>query len=109
MSWSHEWDLKDEGVYHSKRTDELLWQQAKQRGMSRRRLLQVIAAGRVSTTLSGVRLGYPQGTPWQLVAIGVAEWTGVPLSAVLDRAGLKRITRDVMAEGLDDLRVGSAA
>ena len=45
------------------------------------------------------------GTPWKLGAIGVAEWTGVPLREVLDRAGLKRTARDVMPEGLDDQRV----
>lgn len=217
MSWMHEWDLQDEGVYHAKRADELLWQ-AKQRGVSRRRLLQVIAAGGAATAFGAVRRGHTQGTPpaaaqelvikptppdlffdygtnkemrwenlyghgylvpnamffvrnhtrtprlevstwrltvagsgverpleltydallampsrsvirnvecagngrsffaaaygkkaqgtqWQLGAIGVAEWTGVPLSAVLERAGLKRTARDVMAEGLDDLRV----
>jgi sulfane dehydrogenase subunit SoxC len=47
----------------------------------------------------------PQGTQWQLGAIGVAEWTGVPLSTILDRAGLKRSARDVMPQGLDDLLV----
>jgi sulfane dehydrogenase subunit SoxC len=47
----------------------------------------------------------PQGTQWQLGAIGVAEWTGVPLSTILDRAGLKRSARDVMPQGLDDLQV----
>lgn len=46
-----------------------------------------------------------QGTQWKLGAIGVAEWTGVPLREVLERAGLKRTARDVMPEGLDDLRV----
>lgn len=46
-----------------------------------------------------------QGTQWRLGAIGVAEWTGVPLREVLDRAGLKPTARDVMPEGLDDLRV----
>ena len=30
------------------------------------------------------------GTPWQLGGIGVAEWTGVPLREVLERAGVKR-------------------
>ncbi|MGH2453517.1 MAG: sulfite oxidase [bacterium] len=45
------------------------------------------------------------GTQWRLGAVGVAEWTGVPLRAVLDRAGLKGTARDVMPEGLDDLRV----
>lgn len=47
----------------------------------------------------------PQGTQWKLGAIGVAEWTGVPLNAILDRAGLKRSARDVMPQGLDDLLV----
>ncbi|MEW6046697.1 MAG: sulfite oxidase [Bacillota bacterium] len=46
-----------------------------------------------------------QGTQWKLGAIGVAEWTGVPLAEVLDRAGLKPTARDVMPEGLDELRV----
>jgi len=46
-----------------------------------------------------------QGTQWKLGAIGVAEWTGVPLREVLERVGLKRTARDVMPEGLDDLRV----
>lgn len=47
----------------------------------------------------------PQGTQWKLGAIGVAEWTGVPLSLILDRAGLKGSARDVMPQGLDDLQV----
>jgi DMSO/TMAO reductase YedYZ molybdopterin-dependent catalytic subunit len=50
--------------------------------------------------------GSEQGTPapgsqWKLGAIGVAEWTGVPLSVVLDRAGLRSTAVDVMPEGLD--------
>lgn len=45
------------------------------------------------------------GTQWRLGAVGVAEWTGVPLREVLDRAGLKRTARDLMPEGLDDLKV----
>jgi DMSO/TMAO reductase YedYZ molybdopterin-dependent catalytic subunit len=46
-----------------------------------------------------------QGTQWKLGAIGVAEWTGVPLRELLDRAGVKKSARDVMPEGLDDLKV----
>lgn len=46
-----------------------------------------------------------QGGQWKLGAIGVAEWTGVPLREVLDRAGLKRSARDVMPEGVDELKV----
>ncbi|HEX2386894.1 MAG TPA: molybdopterin-dependent oxidoreductase [Candidatus Binatia bacterium] len=45
------------------------------------------------------------GTQWKLGAIGVAEWTGVPLAEVLNRAGIKKSARDVMPEGLDDLKV----
>src|SRR5258708_34956270 len=45
------------------------------------------------------------GTPWFLGGIGVAEWTGVPLRELLDRAGIKRSARDVMPEGLDQLHV----
>ena len=46
-----------------------------------------------------------QGTQWKLGAIGVAEWTGVPLRELLERAGIKKTARDVMPEGLDDLKV----
>ena len=45
------------------------------------------------------------GGQWKFGAIGVAEWTGVPLREVLDRAGLKRTARDVMPEGVDELKV----
>ena len=41
------------------------------------------------------------GSQWKLGAIGVAEWTGVPLGVVLELAGLKRTAVDVMPEGLD--------
>ena len=46
-----------------------------------------------------------QGTQWKLGAIGVAEWTGVPLRAVLERAGLKPTAQDIMVEGFDDAHV----
>jgi DMSO/TMAO reductase YedYZ molybdopterin-dependent catalytic subunit len=45
------------------------------------------------------------GTPWNLGGIGVAEWTGVPLRDVLERAGVTRGARDVMPEGADERRV----
>lgn len=49
------------------------------------------------------------GTQWRLGAIGVAEWSGVPLAAVLDLARVKRDTpRDVLnvlVEGLDSVKV----
>jgi sulfane dehydrogenase subunit SoxC len=45
------------------------------------------------------------GTQWRLGGIGVAEWTGVPLGAVLERAGVKSGARDVMPEGLDQVKL----
>lgn len=45
------------------------------------------------------------GTPWFLGGIGVAEWTGVPLREILERAGLKRSAKDVMPVGLDEKQV----
>jgi DMSO/TMAO reductase YedYZ molybdopterin-dependent catalytic subunit len=46
-----------------------------------------------------------QGTQWRLGAVGVAEWTGVPLREILARAGVKPTAVDVLPEGTDDLRV----
>ena len=42
-----------------------------------------------------------EGLPWELGAVSNAEWTGVPLAAVLDRAGLKSDAVDVVCEGAD--------
>jgi DMSO/TMAO reductase YedYZ molybdopterin-dependent catalytic subunit len=50
----------------------------------------------------GSQQGTPiTGTQWGLGAIGVAEWTGVPLSLLLERAGITRHAVDVMPIGLD--------
>jgi sulfane dehydrogenase subunit SoxC len=45
------------------------------------------------------------GTPWRLGAIGAAEWTGIPLREILERAGLKESAREVMLESLDAVRM----
>lgn len=45
------------------------------------------------------------GLPWRLGAIGVAEWTGAPVREVLDRAGVRASSHDVMAESLDVVRM----
>jgi DMSO/TMAO reductase YedYZ molybdopterin-dependent catalytic subunit len=42
-----------------------------------------------------------KGVQWGLGAVGTAEWTGVPLSAVLERAGVKPGAVDVVLEGAD--------
>ena len=46
-----------------------------------------------------------EGTPWRLGAVGVAEWTGVPLREVLERAGLRASAREVMLGSLDSVRM----
>jgi len=51
----------------------------------------------------GTQQGTPaSGTQWTLGAVGVAAWTGVPLSTVLDQAGLLSTAVDVMPVGLDE-------
>src|SRR5215510_9486725 len=218
MSWMHDNDLQNEALYQTVRADELMWQQSRALGISRRRVLAWLAAGGGSVLVGGawpwrvqaaqtaspqklvvkptpselffdygsnkemrwqnmsqrgyvvpnelffvrnhtrtpridvstwrlkvegsgvqrpLELAYDallsmpsvsvirsvecagngrsffesayakkaQGTQWKLGAIGVAEWTGVRLRDVLDRAGLKRTAKDVMPEGLDDLKV----
>jgi DMSO/TMAO reductase YedYZ molybdopterin-dependent catalytic subunit len=41
------------------------------------------------------------GVQWGLGAVGNAEWTGVPLSLLLDRAGIRRGACEVVLEGAD--------
>src|SRR5438445_279587 len=41
------------------------------------------------------------GVPWGAGAIGHAEWTGVPLRRVLEKAGAKRVAVEVLFEGAD--------
>ena len=41
------------------------------------------------------------GEPWHTHAVATARWTGVPLRAVLDKAGLRSSTREMFAAGLD--------
>ncbi len=41
------------------------------------------------------------GTQWEGGAIGTAEWTGVPLNAVLQRAGVQESVCEIILEGAD--------
>jgi DMSO/TMAO reductase YedYZ molybdopterin-dependent catalytic subunit len=41
------------------------------------------------------------GAQWELGAVGNAEWTGVPLAALLDRAGLTEEVCELVLEGAD--------
>jgi DMSO/TMAO reductase YedYZ molybdopterin-dependent catalytic subunit len=42
-----------------------------------------------------------EGVQWELGAVGNAEWTGVPLAALLERAGLEKDAREIVLEGAD--------
>ena len=42
-----------------------------------------------------------KGVQWRLGGVGNAEWTGVSLSILLDRAGTKRTAREIILEGAD--------
>jgi DMSO/TMAO reductase YedYZ molybdopterin-dependent catalytic subunit len=42
-----------------------------------------------------------KGVQWGLGAVGTAEWTGVPLAILLDRAEVKSEAREVIFEGAD--------
>lgn len=43
----------------------------------------------------------PAGEPWRTGAVSTAEWTGVPLAALLDAAGLGTDAVEVLAVGAD--------
>src|SRR5436309_133948 len=42
-----------------------------------------------------------KGVQWGLGGVGNAEWTGVPLSILLNRAGVKPSAREIILEGAD--------
>ena len=42
-----------------------------------------------------------KGVQWELGAVSNAEWTGVPLAALLDRAGVSKAAVEVILEGAD--------
>jgi DMSO/TMAO reductase YedYZ molybdopterin-dependent catalytic subunit len=42
-----------------------------------------------------------RGVNWQLGAVSTAEWTGVPLAAVLDHVGARKSAVEVVLEGAD--------
>ena len=43
----------------------------------------------------------PAGAQWEMGAVSNAEWTGVPLSAILERAGINANAVEVALEGAD--------
>ncbi len=49
-----------------------------------------------------------KGVPWGLGAVGNARWTGVPLAAILEKAGLEDRAVEVVLEGADSGMVAGA-
>jgi DMSO/TMAO reductase YedYZ molybdopterin-dependent catalytic subunit len=72
------------------------------RRMPQREVLTAIECAGNGRSFFGLQQNTPApGTQWGLGAIGVARWRGVPLRAVLERAGLSARAVDVMPSGLD--------
>jgi DMSO/TMAO reductase YedYZ molybdopterin-dependent catalytic subunit len=88
------WQLKVEGAVE--RPLDLSLDEIKKLGeRTRPLLLECAGNGRVYLTPPA------KGVNWQLGAVGAAEWTGVPLAAVLERAGVKNRAVEVVLEGAD--------
>jgi DMSO/TMAO reductase YedYZ molybdopterin-dependent catalytic subunit/rhodanese-related sulfurtransferase len=49
-----------------------------------------------------------EGEQWQLGAVSTAEWTGVPLAEILDRAGVRPEAVEIVFRGADQGNVGEA-
>src|SRR5215218_3384547 len=72
------------------------------RRMPQRDIVTAIECAGNGRSFFGTQQGTPApGTQWGLGAIGVARWRGVPLRAVLERAGISGRAIDVMPSGLD--------
>src|SRR5512143_2951558 len=63
--------------------------------VTRRVTLECAGNGRARTTPR------PVSQPWLDEAVGTAEWTGVPLAALLERAGVRPGAVDVVFTGAD--------
>ncbi len=76
-----------------------------------RKVTAVLECAGNGRSFFGSQQGTPAaGTPWGLGAVGVALWRGVPLSVLLDRAGVdRRRAVDVLPEGLDATVVAGGA
>jgi DMSO/TMAO reductase YedYZ molybdopterin-dependent catalytic subunit len=91
-----DWKLKVEGAVE-KPLELTLDELKKLPSATRPVTLECAGNGRVFLTPKA------SGVAWQLGAVGNAEWTGVSLAAVLDRAGVstKADTAEVVLEGAD--------
>ena len=70
--------------------------------MPSRTVFSYVECGGNQRAFFGTLLGQPaRGTQWGRGAVSMAVWTGVPLSEVLTRAGLRDTALDVQLIGLD--------
>ncbi len=70
--------------------------------MPSRTVFSYVECGGNQRSFFGSILGQPaRGTQWGRGAVGMAVWTGVPLSEVLTRAGVRETAVDVQLIGLD--------
>src|SRR6516164_10866134 len=75
-------------------------------GLSYRELREMPSESRIATfecAGNGRAFLVPtvRGALWELGAVGNAEWTGVPLRALLERAGLEEDACEIVLEGPD--------
>jgi len=92
---AQEWRLKVEGEVES--PFELTYDEL--RGMESRTIAATLeCAGNNRIFLEQKA----KGVQWGLGAVGNASWSGVPLSAVLDRARIKATAVEVILEGADE-------
>ena len=89
------WRLKIEGQV--KHPCELSWQEL--RNMPSRTVMMTLECAGNSRIFLSPKVS---GLQWELGAVGNAEWTGVPLAAVLKRAGVKAGAIEVVLEGADN-------
>jgi DMSO/TMAO reductase YedYZ molybdopterin-dependent catalytic subunit len=89
-----DWRLRVEGAVE--RPLELTYEQLTQMSArSQLAMLECAGNGR------GFLTPKTRGVQWELGAVGNAEWTGVPLAAVLERAGVRHGAVEVILEGAD--------
>ena len=89
-----DWRLKVEGAVE--RPLELTFEELRKLGQATRTVtLECAGNGRVLLTPK------EPGAQWELGAVSNAEWTGVPLADILERAGVRIGAVEVLLEGAD--------
>jgi DMSO/TMAO reductase YedYZ molybdopterin-dependent catalytic subunit len=88
------WSLKVEGAVEQRRE----FNYADILAMPSRTIIATLECAGNARTFLPHRV---KGVPWGLAAVGNAEWTGVPLCAILAEVGLQQETEEIILEGAD--------